>query len=220
MLPLTETLPKAMIPVNGEPFIAHLLRMLASRGVGRCVLCTSHLGEAIEAFVGDGSTYGIDVAYSDDGPVRCGTAGALKRALPALGERFLMTYGDAYLPVDYAAIASRFLESEKHALMTVWHNRDRLAPSNVAMCDGEIVAYNKAPAGGGFEYIDYGVGAFQRTLFDEIPAGEPVDLADVVRPAIGARSLAAFEVYERFYEIGSPAGLRDLEQYLREHRES
>jgi NDP-sugar pyrophosphorylase family protein len=216
MRPLTETVPKAMLPVNGEPFVAHLLRLLASRGVERVVLCISHLGEMIEAFVGDGAAYGLAAAYSDDGPVRVGTAGAIKRALPLLGERFLLTYGDSYLPADYAAIERRFIESGAEALMTVWRNRDELAPSNVAMRDGAIAAYRKNAHDPAFEYIDYGIGGFTHAAFDGVPADVPSDLATVVERTIRDGTIVAYEVNERFYEIGSPEGLRETERLLLE----
>ena len=217
MRPLTETVPKAMISVNGEPFIAHLLRLLASRGVSRCVLCVSHLGEMIESFVGDGADFGMEVAYSDDGPERVGTAGAIKRALPLLGDRFLMTFGDSYLTADYAAIEATFIASGATSLMTVWHNRGSLSPSNVHMRNGTIVAYRKGTPEPLFEYIDYGISGFTREPFDALIAGEPADLGTIVRAAILAESIAAFEVFDRFYEIGSPDGLAETERYLRHH---
>jgi NDP-sugar pyrophosphorylase family protein len=215
MRPLTDTIPKAMIPTNGEPFIAHLLRLLASRGVENVVVCVAYLGETIEAFVRDGSEFGVSVSYSYDGPQRVGTAGAVKRALPLLGDRFLLTYGDSYLPADYAAIETAFVTSDASMLMTVWRNRGKLSPSNVAIRDGKIVEYRKGASDPAFEYIDYGISGFAASAFDAIPSDEPTDLATIVREAIAGASIVPFEVYERFYEIGSPEGLEETERYLR-----
>jgi NDP-sugar pyrophosphorylase family protein len=94
--PVTETIPKSLIDVNGEPFIAHQLRLLRSEGVERAVICTGYLGEAVREFAGDGRGFGIDLAYCEDGPKLRGTAGAIRNALPLLGDRFLVLYGDSY----------------------------------------------------------------------------------------------------------------------------
>jgi MurNAc alpha-1-phosphate uridylyltransferase len=217
MRPLTDAIPKALIPVAGEPFIAHLLRLLAARGVRDVVLCVSHLGEMIEEFVSDGTAFGVSARFSYDGPERVGTAGAVRRALPLLGERFLLTYGDSYLPIDYAAVETAFARSGRAMLMTVWRNRNELAPSNIAMDGGRIVAYRKGAADPGFEYIDYGVGAFRRDDFDALPADVPIDLAEIVRRSISHDDIEPYEVFERFYEIGSPEGLAETERYLRSH---
>src|SRR5271165_5405998 len=107
--PMTETIPKALIELNGEPFIAHQLRLLSSRGIKRAVLCVGYRGEMIEEFVGDGAPFGLHAEVLFDGPTLLGTAGAVRRALPLLGENFFVLYGDSYLPCDYSAVASAFL---------------------------------------------------------------------------------------------------------------
>ena len=101
--PITETIPKSLVPVAGEPFLAHQLRLLHAHGFRRAVLCVGHLGETIEAEFGDGAAFGFRLEYSFDGPRLLGTGGALKRALPRLGDAFFVLYGDCYLPMDYAA---------------------------------------------------------------------------------------------------------------------
>jgi NDP-sugar pyrophosphorylase family protein len=213
--PLTDTVPKAMVLVAGEPFIAHLLRLLASRGVTDVVLCVSHLGELIERFVGNGSRFRLTARYSYDGPQRVGTAGAVRRALPLLGDRFLLTYGDSYLPIPYVPIETAFVRSGKSMLMTVWQNRGVLAPSNVAMQDGRIVAYRKGTSDPAFTYVDYGVGAYARAPFDELADNVAADLSEITHRLIAANDIATFEVFEPFYEIGSPKGLAAMENYLR-----
>src|SRR5579872_5855079 len=120
--PLTDKIPKALVDVNGEPFIAHQLRLLASRGIPRVVLCLGYRGEMVRDFVGDGWEFGLQVNYSFDGPELRGTAGAIHQALPLLGDSFFVLYGDSYLPCDYAAVEQAFLTSGKTALMTVFCN--------------------------------------------------------------------------------------------------
>ncbi|MGH9694213.1 MAG: sugar phosphate nucleotidyltransferase, partial [Bryobacteraceae bacterium] len=141
--PVTETIPKSLIPINGEPFLAHQLRLLRSRGIAEVVLCAGFLGETIRNFAGDGSRFGLRISYSFDGPVLLGTAGAIRRALPYLPETFFVLYGDSYLPCDYARVALAFDDSGKQGLMTVYRNQEQFDSSNVEYAGGRIVRYDK-----------------------------------------------------------------------------
>ena len=134
--PLTEAIPKALVEINGKPFLAHQLELLRARGVGRVVLCVGHLGEMIREFAGDGARFGVEVRYSFDGAALRGTAGALRNALPLLRGRFFVLYGDSYLTCDYAAVERAFMESGKPALMTVFRNEGRWDRSNVEFDGG------------------------------------------------------------------------------------
>ncbi len=212
---LTRSIPKALIPVNGRPFIAHQLELLRANGIERVVLCIGHYGEQIQEYVGDGSPFGVAVQYSFDGPVLLGTAGALRRAAHLLDDSFFVVYGDSYLPCDYQAIKARFEQSGKAALMTVYHNRNAFDTSNVEFRNGQIVVYNKRNRTPQMDHIDYGLGVFRRDIFLRLPADRVCDLAQIYTDLLAAGQLAAFEVSERFYEIGSVQGLRELEDYLR-----
>lgn len=213
--PLTETMPKALIEVNGEAFLAHQLRLLSSRGIERAVLCVGYRGEMIRDFVGDGMRFGLRVEVSFDGPILLGTAGAVRQALPLLGENFFVLYGDSYLPCDYSAIGNAFLDSGKRGLMTVFLNEGRFDASNVEYSDGRILGYDKKNPTSKMRHIDYGLGAFHADVFTELQNGVPYDLAAVYQSLLSGGNLAAFEVPERFYEIGSVRGLEETSEYLR-----
>ncbi len=212
--PLTEKIPKALVTVAGEPFLAHQLRLLHSRGLRRVVLCVGFLGEMIEAEFGDGGAFGMQLEYSFDGDTLLGTGGALVRALPLLGEAFLVLYGDSYLPIDYGAVLQAFAASGKPGLMTVFHNAGRWDTSNVVFADGTIHCYDKKALTPEMRHIDYGLGLLQARTLAGRPANEPFDIADVYRDLSRAGELAGYEVRERFYEIGSPAGLTELDALL------
>lgn len=212
--PLTEKVPKSLIEVNGEPFLAHQLRLLRSHGVTRVVLCLGYLGEKVRDAVGHGEAFGIEVDYSFDGPELLGTGGAVKRALPQLGEAFFVLYGDSYLVCDYAAVAGEFVSAGKLALMTVFRNQGLWDCSNVEFQAGRIVAYDKKQQTDRMHYIDYGLGVFQAAAFDHLPAGCACDLADLYRDLLQSGQLAGYEVSQRFYEIGSPAGLEETARFL------
>jgi NDP-sugar pyrophosphorylase family protein len=212
--PLTRILPKALVDVNGEPFIAHQLRLLQASGIERVVVCAGHLGEMIQAFVGAGTRFGLRVEFSFDGPRLLGTAGAVKQALPLLEETFFVLYGDSYLPCDYRAVHTAFEKSGKLALMTVFRNGGRWDRSNVQFVDGCILAYDKQHPTERMHHIDYGLGVLHRSAFEMIPDDQPFDLATLYRDLLSRGHLAAYEVEQRFYEIGSLAGLEETRRYL------
>lgn len=212
--PVTETIPKALIEIHGEPFLAHQLRLLERSGITRVVLCVGHLGDQIRKYLGDGSRFGVEAEYSFDGPQLLGTAGAICRALPLLGEAFFVLYGDSYLPCDYARIASAFLEQPKLGLMTVFRNEGRWDTSNVEYSGGRILDYRKTNPTPRMRHIDYGLGAFRKPVFDGVPPDRPHDLAAIYQALLLRGELAAYEVSERFYETGSEQGIRDFAQFI------
>ena len=205
--------PKPLIEVAGRPFLAHQLELLRAHGARRIVLCVGYLGERIEQEIG-ARPLGLDVRYSYDGPELVGTAGAVRRALPLLGERFLVLYGDTYLRIDYRAVAAVLVTSGLPALMTVLHNRNRLEPSNAVFDDGLVVRYDKRHATSDMEWIDYGLGAMTAAALTSSEPESP-DLADVYRELADKRLLAGYEATERFYEIGTPGSLAETDAFLR-----
>jgi len=212
--PLTETIPKSLVEVAGEPFLAHQLRLLKRQGIQRVVLCVGYLGEMVQEFAGDGARFGLELAYSFDGPVLRGTAGALKQAQPLLGDEFFVLYGDSYLPVDFSAVQHSFQASGQPALMTVFRNEGAWDTSNVEYDGTRILAYDKRRRTPAMQYIDYGLGLFRCDALDAVPAAGACDLAGVYGQLLAAGRLAAYEVKQRFYEIGSYAGIQELTRYL------
>ena len=217
--PLTEDLPKSLVEVAGQPFIVHQLRLLRRNDITQIVLCVGHQGEQIQAAVGDGQRWGLHLEYSFDGPQLMGTGGAVRQALPLLGDRFFVLYGDSYLDCDYQAARQALDASGKLALMTVFRNENRWDPSNVVFQDGQILRYDKRKRTPDMQYLDYGLGLFQAVAFQRYAGRERFDLADVYADLLAAGQLAGFEVTQRFYEIGSPAGLEETRRLLEARRE-
>jgi NDP-sugar pyrophosphorylase family protein len=211
--PITEKIPKSLVPVAGRPFLAYQLELLYSRGIRRAVLCIGHLGEMIQRDFGS-EKFGIKLDYSFDGPKLVGTGGAIKRALPLLGEEFFVLYGDSYLLVDYAAVADSFHRSGKQGLMTVFRNEGKFDTSNVVFADGEIKIYDKKNKVPEMRHIDYGLSLFKAPVFNAYGDDQVFDLAEVMGRLVREKQLAGYEVHERFYEMGSPAGLAELESLL------
>jgi len=211
--PITEKIPKSLVPIAGRPFLAHQLEMLYARGIRRAVLCIGYLGKMIQRDFGS-EAFGVKLDYSFDGEKLLGTGGAIKRALPKLGAEFFILYGDSYLPIDYAPIAEFFHRSGKLGLMTVYRNEGKYDTSNVVFRDGEIMVYDKKVKLPEMRYIDYGLSLFKSSVFDAYAADQVFDLAEVMGRLVREKQLAGYEVRERFYEMGSPAGLAELESLL------
>jgi NDP-sugar pyrophosphorylase family protein len=217
--PRTLTIPKSMIEVAGQPFIAHQLRFLAHQGIHNIVICAGYLGEQIEAYVADGAAFGCHVRYSFDGDRLLGTGGALRRALSLLSEQFFVMYGDSYLPTPFAPVLREFERARLPALMTVFRNAGRWDISNVEFVDGLIRRYDKVDRTSAMLHIDYGLGIIDAGVVHAWRGSEAFDLAELYRDLVRQRRLAGVEVHDRFYEIGSPAGLSEADAFLR-HRPS
>jgi NDP-sugar pyrophosphorylase family protein len=212
---LTEQMPKAMLEVAGEPFIAHQLRLLRRERVPRVVICAGYLAERIQHYVGDGSRFGLPVTYRIDGPRLLGTGGALRAALGELGQEFLVMYGDSWLDTAYAPVVEALRQSNQPALMTVFRNDGRWDASNVWFEDGRIRLYDKRERLPQMHHIDWGLGMIRSEALASRPADQPFDLGDFYSDLSRAGSLAGYEVITRFYEIGSIEGLRETDALLR-----
>jgi len=217
MHPRTLQVPKAMLEVGGRPFIEWQLEKLAACGYDDVVLCVAFLAEQIRDHVGDGARFGVRVRYSDEGPRLLGTAGALRAALHLLEPSFLVTYGDSYLPFDYAA-PLRVLEAHDdcRAVMSIYENRGAFDQSNVEPdAKGEwVLRYEKGRPDLGFTHIDYGAIAFRREIIAALPPGEPCGLDKIQTELAGQKLLRAVVARDRFFEIGSPEGLAALDRWL------
>ena len=213
--PITETIPKALVEIAGRPFAEHQAEMLQAQGVTEVVWLVGYRANQIEEALGDGSRWGLRFTYVHDGPVLLGTGGALRRALPDLGEAFFVMYGDSYLECDFADVERVFRESGRSGLMTVYRNEGLYDTSNVEFAHGRIVRYEKKTRTPAMRHIDWGLGVLKASAFAPYPDGEPLDLARVYQDLLAAGDLTGYEVTNRFYEIGSPEGIADTDAYLR-----
>jgi NDP-sugar pyrophosphorylase family protein len=208
----SRTLPKALVPVAGEPFVFHQLRLLSQNGAARIVLCVGHLGELIERAVG-GTRFGLEIVYSYDSPSLDGTLGAIRHAGPLLGDRFLVLYGDTYLPIDYREAQRRWLASGLPAMMTVLHNDKAWGTSNAIYQEGRVVAHDKWNPTADMSWIDYGLGGLSASAVDVLAATEH-DLSSLYRVLAERGDLFGYEALERFHDIGTPEALADTDAYL------
>lgn len=207
--------PKPLLEVAGEPFLLHQLRLLAEHGAREVALCVGYRGEQIRSRIGD-ARFGIDIRYSFDvSPGLDGTLGAIRRALPLLGERFLVLYGDTYLRIDYGDVARRWEESGLPAVMTVLHNEGRWGDSNVLYRDGMVLRYHKRAPTPEMRWIDYGLGGLTEDALALAPAPEG-DLAVLYARLAEHNDLLGVLASARFYEIGTARALHETEAFLAE----
>jgi NDP-sugar pyrophosphorylase family protein len=204
--------PKPLLEVAGEPFLIHQLRLLSNYGAREAVICVAYLGELIEQQIGR-ERFGISLRYSYDGPTPIGTLGAVRKAVPLLGDRFLVLYGDTYLRIDYRDVSRAWIASGLPAVMTVLRNEGRWDTSNAAF-DGKLVArYDKSALDPSLRWIDYGLGGLSRQAIDLIEDRTP-DLAELYHELSLAGQLMGYEASARFYEIGTPSSLAETDRFL------
>ena len=212
----TGVCPKPLIDVNGRPFFEYELRLLIAAGFRQFLFCVGYRAEMIEQHFGSGERYGVEIAYSYDGPALLGTGGAVRKALPLLDDDFLLIYGDSFMDIDYFEVVVRYrngLAAGKKALMTVMRNRDRFDKSNVICRGGDILLYDKRAHSSEMEYVDYGISVFQKELFRCCPENERFDLSDIQHALSVKGQLGCCEVEHRFYEIGNPSSLAEFTSY-------
>ncbi len=210
---LTKDQSKSMLKIQGMPFLEYQLGFLRKGGIKNVVICLGHLREQIENYCGDGRKHEVNIRYSYEDNL-LGTAGALKKAEPLLGDIFFTMYGDSYLFLDFAAVMRYFQSQHKLALMTVYRNQGRFDSSNTVV-DGNLVKrYSKRGKSADMVYIDYGVNAFRKEVLRMVPENQFYGLEDLFPRLIEKKELLAFAVKERFYEVGSLSGLKDFEEYI------
>jgi N-acetyl-alpha-D-muramate 1-phosphate uridylyltransferase len=213
--PITETIPKALVEVAGRPFAVHQVELLRRHGIDIVVWLVAYRADQIQATLGDGSRWGMRFSYVHDGPMLLGTGGAIRHALPQLGDAFFVMYGDSYLECDFAQVERAFIDSGRLGLMTVYRNGGLFDTSNVEFVGGRILRYDKKTRTPEMHHIDWGLGMLRASAFAPYAAGEPLDLAQVYQDLLASNELVGHEVSNRFFEVGSQQGLADTDAYLR-----
>jgi NDP-sugar pyrophosphorylase family protein len=211
--PVTRSVPKAMVPVNGRPFLEYEIGLLRREGVDDLIVCVGHLGEMIQDHFGDGGGFGVRMRYSFDGPKLLGPAGALRKAGHLVGDAFFVTYGDVYLRAPYARMMKRLLSSDRLAVMAAYHNYNRHGRSDLRIERGVVTSYDKSGREK-LSWINYGLVAMRKGALARVPAGRAVGEEEFYGGLVGSRQLVAFPVPRRFYEIGSPGSLQEFSRFI------
>ena len=213
LYPITKEIPKSMITIKGKPFLEYQIELLKKNGITDIVLCTGHMANQIQKYFGDGRKFGAHISYGDPKYAAYDTGGVIKGAERLLADRFFVMYGDSYLPIDFKKVTEDFLVRKKKGLVTVWKNFDKYDKSNIAVRNGLVTVYDKTK--NGMIYIDYGLSILNKTVISQMPEKTKFSLGTVFNMLIEKDELAAHEVDQRFYEVGSFAGLKDFEEMIR-----
>lgn len=211
---LTRNQPKSMLNIRGKTFLEYQLELLRKGGIKNVVLCLGYLGDQIEMYFGSGRKHGVNIKYSFEDRL-LGTAGALKKAEQLLDDVFFTMYGDSYLFLDFSLAMRYFKPQNKLALMTVYKNYDRYDRSNTVVAGNLVKKFSKKEKPEDMVYIEYGANIFRKEVLEMIPENQFYSLDDLFPILIDKEELIAFEVKERFYEIGSPQGLKEFENFIR-----
>jgi MurNAc alpha-1-phosphate uridylyltransferase len=208
MRPLTDHTPKPLLQAGGKPLIVWHLEKLAAAGFREIVINHAHLGEQIEQALGDGSKWGLNIAYSPEPPGALETAGGIAKALPLLGNHpFLVVNGDVWCDIDFG----RFFRSTAASHLVLVDNPAHHAGGDFGL-DGERIVY----AGDGPTYTYAGVAVFSPAFFRDVPAGQPMKLRPLLDAAIAAGTLTGERHAGRWVDVGTPQRLAELDQELRQ----
>jgi N-acetyl-alpha-D-muramate 1-phosphate uridylyltransferase len=211
--PLTHDIPKAMVVVNGRPFLEYEVELLRESGIDDIVICVGYLADSIQDHFGDGGRFGVGIRYSHDGPDLLGPAGALKRAESMLGGEFFVTYGDAYLMAPYSKIMETLTTSDSLGVMAVYKNDNRYGRSDLEVENGHVTRYDKSGRTD-MRWINFGVSALRKEALSSIRTGEKCSEEEFYGGLISRNELLAFPVKERFYEIGRPESLKEFAVFI------
>jgi len=216
--PITEKIPKSLIEINGLPFVYHQLELLEKKGFKNIHFCLGFLGEQVENSVKESEYFKrINISFSYDGNTLLGTGGTIRKIINQLPEYFFVTYGDSYLDIDFYDIQEIFeLKKQRFtSLMTVYENSNLFDKSNVVFENGSIELYSKSKKDSKMAYIDYGVGILSNKSMDFYDKNIIFDLGELYENLSLKKELYGYEVFQRFYEIGSLQGIEDLSNYLK-----
>jgi NDP-sugar pyrophosphorylase family protein len=212
--PLTLSVPKPMVEISGKPFLDYEIRHLKQNGFDDFLIAIGYKGEMIRNHFKEGRELGVSIAYSYDGKKQLGPAGALKNAADLLDKEFMVTYGDSFLRLDYSKFIDAFHSSGRLGMMSVLENRNKFGRSDLVVSEGLVTKYDKKNQSNGMNWINYGATILQKKSLNYIPDNSVCGEVEFYGKLIAERQLAAFETHDRFYEIGTPAGLKEFEDFL------
>ena len=205
MRPLTDTTPKPLLRAAGKPLIVYHLEALAAAGFAEVVINHAHLGEQIEQFLGDGSRYGLAIHYSHEKQA-LETGGGIFRALPLLGEApFAVINGDVWSDYPYSRL--RQLAVERAHLVLV-DNPPQHPTGDFLLHQGRVLE------GEGERLTFSGIGVYHPSLFAGCAAGA-FPLAPLLREAMRAGAVSGEHYHGRWFDIGTPERLAQLDALLR-----
>ena len=216
MRPLTDHTPKPLLCAGGKPLIVWHLERLRACGFHEVVINHAHLGEQIEAALGDGSRFGLAIAYSPEPPGALETAGGIAHALDLLGDApFLVANGDVWCDWDFRR-ALALAESEKPLAHLVFVDNPPQHAGGDFCLDGKSVRYANSGSGPTLTYA--GTGVFSPAFFAGVPPGAVMKMRPLLDAAIAQGIVTGEHHMGRWVDVGTPERLAELDAQLKEQR--
>ncbi|MCD6705540.1 MAG: nucleotidyltransferase family protein [Thiobacillus sp.] len=218
MRPLTDHMPKPLLQVGGKPLIVWHIERLCAAGYMHIVINHAHLGQQIEAALGNGAAFGVSIEYSREASA-LETAGGIATALPLINaEVFAVVNGDIYCEYDFSRLAgpsARLAAGHDQAHLVLVDNPPQHPNGDFVLDGSRVVASPLASHPSRLTFS--GIGVYHRALFAETPAGEKAPLAPLLRRAIDAGRASGEHFDGRWVDVGTPARLAALDEELRQH---
>lgn len=211
---LTIDLPKALVKVNGRPFIDWQLNLLKEAGYKDVLLCLGHKSQQIMDYVGNGKKFSLKVNYSHDGETPLGTGGAVIKGIRKIGWDCAVIYGDSFLPIDFGLVEHAFQNTSMSALMTVIRKELVLEEGNLNYDNGVVTSYSKSSNSLNYGHVDFGLSYFKFDAIHNFQLGTPWDLSKLFQSLTKTGKLQGYEVETPYFEVGSTKGITRLESYL------
>lgn len=211
MRPLSDRIPKPLLPVAGKPLIIRLVKRLARCGIADIVVNVSHLGELIEEALGNGTAFGVRIAYSREREA-LGTAGGMAAALPLLGAvPFMAVNSDVYSDFDFKRlepVADKLSRTGELAHLVLVDNPPHHAGGDFFLDEDMVAAH------GGVRFTFSGIGVYQPALFSSVARGAKFQLAALLREPIAQCRVRGEHHGGLWVDVGTPARLAQLERLL------
>ena len=214
LAPLTVTVPKPLLPLGERPIIEVLIAQLAAVGVARVFVCLGYLAPLMQAFLGDGSRWGVRIETAiEETPL--GTAGGL-RTLGDISDDFFVVNGDTLTDISFAGMADEHRRADAWAtLFTPWVDEQiDYGVVSIDAASAQLTGYDEKPRRG--YYVSSGVYVLSRRLLALIPPSGPFDMPDLIRAALAdGRKVIAHAAPAYWKDIGRldhyEAATRDFE---------
>jgi D-glycero-D-manno-heptose 1,7-bisphosphate phosphatase len=212
--PLTDTVPKPMILMNGKPFLEYLIEMLKENGIHEIVLLLGYLPEKIIEYFGDGERFGVKIKYSIS-DVSDETGTRIKKAEKVLQNYFLLMYCDNYFPLNLKKLLEFHERQNTFASVLVYTNKDKITKNNIFVDEkGFVITYDPARKQQNLNGVDLGFFILNKKIMEWMPKKDFSFQNIIIPKLIKEQQLSGHLVNHRYYSIGSLERLPITEKFL------
>jgi histidinol-phosphate phosphatase family protein len=215
MRPITETLPKPMVPVVGRPFLEYQIEQLREQGFERVLLLLGYLPHVIQEHFGDGRRWGLRIQYAVTGPDEL-TSSRVANARHLIDSCFMLLYCDNYWPMQIDRMWTRFQQAGKPAMITVYNNKDGYSRGSVILDDDcHVRIFDRLRATPGLQGVEISYAILTDLALELLPAQDTLFEEAIYTPLAEQHRLTAYVSDHRYYSVGSLERLPATEAFMR-----